>query len=156
MGLREWMDRHRGATMTIIGVVVLIAVGAIVAQVLANRKTYPSGMPDSYFTCDDGKSFFAASSENIPPFDYKGQQAVHAYVFDCNGKRFVGYMERYTPEARKSILAGKRTPEVERFGRELKKPGGAAWVKSGDLMVESKISDVHCPDGKGVPVAVEP
>ena len=97
MGLREWMEQHRSATMVIVGLLVVIAVGAIVAQVMANRKTYPTGMPDSYFTVDDGKSFFIDSSANIPPFDYKGQQAVHAYVFECNGKRFVGYMEALSP-----------------------------------------------------------
>ena len=100
MGVREWMDTHRGATTAIVVLLVLLAVGAIVAQVMANRKAYPSGMPDSYFTIDDGKTFFVAGSENIPPFDYKGQPAVHAYVFQCGGKKFVGYMDRYTPEAR--------------------------------------------------------
>jgi hypothetical protein len=156
MGIREWIDQHRGITMGLICAIVLVAVGVIVAQVLANRKAYPSASPDSYFTVDDGKTFFVASSDNIPPFDYKGQPAVHAYVFQCDGKRFVGYMERYTSDARKSILGGKRTPQIERFGRELKKPGEANWVKSGDLVVESKISDVRSPDGHGVPEAVEP
>jgi hypothetical protein len=156
MGIREWMNDHRSATTAIVAGIVLLAVGAIVAQVLANRKAYPPSSPDSYFTVDNGKTFFAASSDNIPPFDYKGQQAVHAYVFQCDGKKFVGYMERYTPEARKSILAGKRTPQIERFGRELKKPGVGEWVKSGDLVVESKISDVRSPDGHGTPEAIEP
>jgi hypothetical protein len=156
MGIREWMNQHRGVTMGIVATIVLVAVGAIVAQVLANRKTYPSASPDSFFTVDDGKSFFVASSDNIPPFDYKGKPAVHAYVFQSGGKKFVGYMERYTPEARQTILAGKRSPQIERFGRELKKPGVGEWVKSGDLMVESKISDVRSPDGHGVPEAIEP
>ena len=156
MGIREWIDQHRGVTVGLISGIVLVAVGFIVAQVLANRKAYPVASPDSYFTVDDGKSFFVASSDNIPPFDHSGQQAVHAYVFQCNGKQFVGYMERYTPDARKSILAGKRSPQIERFGREMKRPGAGEWIKSGDLVVESKISDVRCPDGKGVPEAVEP
>jgi len=156
VGVREWMNQHRGVTTTVIAGVVLVAVGLIVAQVLANRKAYPSASPDSFFTVDDGKTFFIASSDNIPPFDYKGQQAVHAYVFQCGGKKFVGYMERDLPDARQSILSGKRTPQIERFGRELKQPGTNPWVKSGDLLTESKISNVRCPDGKGVPEAVEP
>ena len=156
IGVREWMNQHRGVTAGIVAGIVLVAVGLIVAQVLANRKTYPSASPDSFFTTDDGKTFFVASSDNIPPFDYKGQQAVHAYVFQCGGKKFVGYMERYLPDARQSILNGKRNPQIERFGRELKKPGAGEWVKSGELVVEAKVSDVRCPDGHGVPEAVEP
>src|SRR4051794_7083151 len=99
MGVREWMNEHRGLATGIGAAIVLIAVGAIVAQVLANRKAYPSASPDSYFTVDDGKTFFVASSDNIPPFDYKGKPAVHAYVFQVDGKKFVGYMERYTTDA---------------------------------------------------------
>lgn len=156
MGIREWMNQHRGVATGLVSAVVLLAVGLIVVQVMASRKKYPSESPDSFFTVDDGKTYFTASSDNIPPFDYKGQQAVHAYVFESNGKRFVGYLERYTPEARSAILAGKRTPQVERFGRQLKKPGAGEWVKSGDLAVEAKISDVRSPDGHGVPEAVEP
>ena len=71
MGVREWMNQHRGVTIGIGVAIVVVAVGAIVAQVLANRKAYPSALPDSYFTADDGKTFFVANSENIPPFDYK-------------------------------------------------------------------------------------
>ena len=156
MGVREFMNNHRGITLTAASVVAVLAVGFIVVQVMANRKKYPSDSPDSYFSVDDGKTFFVASSDNIPPFDWKGQKAVHAYVFQCGGKKFVGYMERYTSDARNAILAGKRTPQIERFGRELKKPGAGEWAKSGDLAVEAKISDVRCPDGKGVPEAVEP
>jgi hypothetical protein len=138
--------------------IVVIAIGYVVVQVMASRRKFPERSPDSFFTVDDGKTFFAASSDNIPPFDYKGRQAVHAYVFECNGKRFVGYLERYTPEAHNAILAGKRTPQIERFGRELKRPGDAKWVKSGDINVEARITqNIRPPDGRGgVPEAVEP
>jgi hypothetical protein len=156
MGVREFMNNHRGLTTAAAGVIVALAVGFIVVQVMASRKKYPSDSPDSFFTVDDGKTFFVASSDNIPPFDYKGQQAVHAYVFQSNGKKFVGYLERYTSDARSAILAGKRSPQIERFGRELKKPGDKEWVKSGDLASESKISDVRSPDGRGTPEAIEP
>ncbi len=114
-GVREWMNEHQRVTIGIFVGIVLVAIGAIVAQVLASRKAYPAASPDSYFTTDDGKTFFVASSDNIPPFDYSGQPAVHAYVFQCGGKKFVGYLERYTSDARASILAGKRSPQIERF-----------------------------------------
>ena len=156
MGIREWLDQHRRTAMGMGLGVVLLAVVSVVWQVLAQRKTFPSSLPDSYFTIDDGKTYFEANSANVPPFDYQGQQAVRAYVFECDGKRFVGYMERYLPDAKQAILAGKKTVATERFGREMKKPGGPKWIKSGDLAVEGKISDVRCPDGHGTPTEIEP
>ncbi len=82
---------------------------------------------------DDGKTFFAASSDNIPPFDYDGQQAVLADVFQCDGKKFVGYMERFTPKYHDEVVAHGLTPDAMRFGRELKKPGDAKWIHPSDL-----------------------
>jgi hypothetical protein len=157
MDVRRWLNENPKIAIGLLSAIVVIGVGSIVMQVLASRHGYPTQLPDSYFTVDDGKTFFVANSSNIPPFDYEGQIAVRAYVFKCDGKKFVGYVERYLPEARKSILAGKHTPEIERFGREMKKPGATKWLRSGPLEVENKMSDVRCPDGHGgVPEAIEP
>lgn len=93
----------------------------------------PIDAPEYYFTVDDGKTFFAASSDNIPPFDYDGQQAVLADVFQCDGKKFVGYMERFTPKYHDEVVAHGLTPDAMRFGRELKKPGDAKWFHPSDL-----------------------
>jgi hypothetical protein len=149
MGVRSWLNDHARAATGIGAAVVVLATGLIVVQLLANRQTLPDKLPDAYFTVDDGKTYFAAGSENIPPFDYKGQKAVRAFVFECtSGKRFVGYVERYNSEAHAKLLSGKDvTPQVQMYGRELKKPGGNAWVKSGDFAAVAKVSDVKCPEG---------
>src|SRR5689334_18457002 len=158
MRLRDRLNQNPGITTLVVCGLVLLAVVGVVVQVLANRRGFSSKLPDAFYTVDDGKSFFVANTENVPPFDYKGQTAVHAYVFECNGKRFVGYLERYTPEARKTILAQKRTTmELETYGRELKKPGSGDWTKASDINAMSKIADVRCPDGQpGTPQPVEP
>ena len=156
MGVRQWLNERPSIAMALMGTLALIAIGAIVAQVMGSRKRFPSGPPDYYFTVDDGKTYFAASSDNYPPFDYNGQTAVGAYVFECNGKRFVGYLERFTPEARALMVAGKGTTDTMRFGRELKRPGDTTWVKSGDPVTENRITDVPSPDGQGTPELVMP
>jgi hypothetical protein len=157
MGIREWVNGNPRVTAGAIGLVVVAAIAGVVVQVMANRKKFPDGSPASFFTVDDGKTFFAAGSDNIPPFEYNGKQAVQAYVFEAGGKRFVGYLERYTPDARKAILEGKHSPQVVLHGRELKKPGERTWTKSGDLNVEAKITHVSPPPGvAGTPVPVEP
>lgn len=151
MGIRETVNQNPRVALGVMTGVVAIAVGYVVMQVLASRKNFPSKSPDDYFTTDDGKTFFTASRDNLPPFDYQGKQAVHAYVFECpgTGKRFVGYLERYTTEARKKLVETKAAdPGIQMNGRELKKPGDTTWVKSSDIKAVDKIMDVRCPDGK--------
>jgi hypothetical protein len=157
MGAREWMDSHPRLTIAGGCGIVVLAIGLIVAQVLAGKHRYPSGPPDNYYTDDDGKTFFAASSANVPPFDHNGQQAVRAYVFKCGGQQFVGYLERFTPRYHDAVVAHGETPESVRFGREIKNPGEAKWHAVTDLATENKLTDVHCPSGGAdIPEAVEP
>jgi hypothetical protein len=157
MGAREWLNEHPSVAIAGGGGIVVLAIGLIVMQVLASRHHYPDGPPQSYFTVDDGKTFFAASSTNVPPFDHNGQQAVAAYVFECGGQKFVGYMERFTPKYHDYVVANGRTPEANRYGRELKRPGDTKWLQSGDLQKEGELEDIRCPNGgTDIPVAVEP
>ena len=149
MGVRDWLGEHQRITLGFVTIVVVIAVGYGVYSVMGNRPAFQSKLPSLFYTIDDGKTFFVAGSENVPPFDYKGQPAVHAIVFECNGKRFVGYLERYTPAARKAILENRATPQTEVAGRELKKPGDTKWVKSNDFAAVARVTDVQCPDGQG-------
>jgi len=148
MGIRETMNRNPRITLGVITAVVAIGVGYVVVQVMAARRTFPTKSPDDFFTVDDGKTFFSASRDNVPPFTHEGKEAVHAYVFECKGKRFVGYVERFTPEAHKQLLNKQATPATYMNGRELKKPGETNWVKSGDLAAADKVTTVLCPDGQ--------
>ena len=155
MGVRDWINNHPKTAGGVTAAIIAITITTIVVQVLANRKKYPSDLPLVFFTVDDGKTWFSASASNVPPWDYKGQPAVAAHVFQCNGKQFVGYMERFTPKYHDLVVAHGLTPEAQQYGMELKKPG-SEWVHSGDLRVQSKIEDVQCPDGNGSPEPVEP
>jgi hypothetical protein len=157
MGARQWLNEHRGVTTGAVAAAVALTVGLIVMQVLASRRTITTKLPDAYFTFDDGKTFFTANTTNIPPFDYQGKPAVRAYVFQCPGHEpFVGYVERYIPEARKALLENRATPGTQIKGRELKKPGDSKWARSDDFAGVAKATDISCPDGKGMPDPIEP
>jgi hypothetical protein len=157
MGIREWTEKHPKAIVSLVGACIAITLVTVVVQVRAGRRTITTQVPDTFFTVDDGRTFFAASGSNIPPFDYKGQEAVTAYVFECSGKQFVAYMERFTPEAHKLMVENKATPATQIYGRELKKPGSSTWIKSGDVRAVAELADVHCPDGgSGIPEPVQP
>ena len=157
MGVRQWFNENRGLTTGAAGIVVLAAVGFVVMQVLAARPKIQSGLPDAYFTVDDGKTFFVANSASVPPFDHKGQKAVRAYVFQCGDERFVGYVERFNDEARAAMTSGKATPQHQIYGRELKRPGETKWIKSGEFAAVDKLAEVKCPhNGAHSPEPVEP
>ena len=158
MGVREWANEHPKVVGGVVGACVLLGVGAAVIQAVNGRRGYPSHAPNSYFSSDDGKTWFVETSDHYAPFDHGGQTAVGAYVFQCGGKKFVGYLERYLPDAKQKLDAGSPlTPAIVRYGREVKRPGDAAWTRTGDIAVEAKVEDVPCPDGAGgSPEAIEP
>lgn len=154
MGIRETLNRNASVTMTVVGVVTLLLVIWIVIQLWPGA---PRGVGNQqFYTADDGQSFFRDSASKPPPFDYNGQQAVRAYVYECNGKRFVGYMLRFTPEAHKlfaeQIARGDVPAQTEYVvgasNVEVKKPGQTEWVKlsaPNDQLL--KATQVTCPDG---------
>lgn len=156
-GVREWLNKHPGLATGLTAAVAVIAITAIVVQVLASRKRYPEGLPSAYFTVDDGQTYFVAGMENIPPFQHEGKEAVRAYVFKCGGgKPFVGYLERYNPEAHKAMVENRATPQHQIAGRDLKRPGANnPWVSTKDKKASIAVADVRCPDG-GSPEPIEP
>ena len=157
MGIREWSEKHPRAVISLVSCCIGLTIVTVVVQVLAGRRAITTQVPDGYFTLDDGKTFFVASGSNIPPFDYQGQQAVSAYVFQCSGKKFVGYMERYTPAAHKLMIEHHDNVETQISGREVKKPGDLRWIRSNDVRAVSKVVEVSCPDGSaGTPDPVNP
>jgi gamma-glutamylcyclotransferase (GGCT)/AIG2-like uncharacterized protein YtfP len=157
MAFSEWCNEHRRIVGGVAVVCVVAALGSIVWQVMGQRHGIMTKLPDRYFSADDGKTFFVASADNIPPFDYHGQTAVHVYVYQCgdSGQKFVGYLERFTPEARQAELDNKATAGTEIYGKQLKKPGDTTWINSGDFKAAANVADVKCPDGSS-PIPVEP
>jgi hypothetical protein len=157
MGIREWTEKHPKAVVSLVVACICVTITTVVVQVSAGRRAITTQAPDGFFTVDDGKTFFTASANNIPPFDWNGQPAVAAHVFESSGKRFVGYVERFNAEAHKLMVENKGNIETQISGREMKKPGDAKWVRSDDHQKIAKIVNVQSPDGSSqVPDPVEP
>jgi hypothetical protein len=147
-------------------------VAAIVWQV---RSAMPPGrvVPEAYYTTDGGKTFFADTEERVPPFDHNGQEAVRAMRFKCGGTEFVGYLQRFNADAKKTLeevaefaktakkgdkppAAVFRADGASRGGREVRRLGDTKWYNFGSTE-GSKIMDVKCPDGSaGTPEPVVP
>jgi hypothetical protein len=120
----------------------------------------PSVATQSYYTTDDGKTWFADDVNKIAPFEKDGKVAVRAYVYKCpGGKPFISHLERFTPEAKKTLEAAQKKndltnptlmEDVLMNGIEVKKPGSdlvKGWTKS-STQVGKKIMELKCPDGK--------
>ena len=98
-----------------------------------------------FYTADDGKTYFPDAEGKLPPFEHPNGLAVRAHVFNGGGGPFVGYLERFNPEARTIITrvseaartakAGDKPPpeltkvvDAQRNGRQVKRPKDANWV----------------------------
>ena len=164
VGVRELIKTRQSFAA---GAAVVMIVGSALWIYLSSRDD-GSGSGLAYFTNDDGKTLFTAKVTRVPPFDKDGKPAYRAHVFECGGKRVVGYLSRYTPEALKALAdakaareAGKPPPNVGMLasvgsiGKQVKRPGDTEWVYQGDTRRATAIRVFRCPDG-GTPTEVEP
>jgi hypothetical protein len=166
MSVREAIDRHRGI---VLGVAVLAIVGATVVMYVNGQSGSESSLTTrSFYTVDDGKTWFVDSAEKVPPFDYNGKLAYRVRLFSIDGGKtsFAGYLERYTPEAIKKLEAAKRgdtepkgrsvlsvVEELTISGTEIKRPGDSVWIPRADPQAASKVLDVKGPKNEvAVPV----
>ncbi|CAN5572249.1 hypothetical protein BH10PLA1_BH10PLA1_12250 [soil metagenome] len=156
VGIRESLHRNPSVTTGITLGIIVVAFAAIFWQARENRPNFAPAK--SFYTVDDGKTWFIDESNKTIPFDHNGQQAVRVYVYQCvGGKPFAGYMERYSEEGLKKLQEANSKPEppdidtlelIYQSCLEVKKPGDAKWVlrfnQTGDMGSEI---DVKCPDG---------
>jgi hypothetical protein len=160
MGIRDYANQHRGAA---IGVASGMIVVAVVVAVLSTRDgaSAENGMTaKSFFSNDDGKTWFADNATMIPPFTKDGKEAHRAYVYRApDGTEFVAYLEKYTPAGKRAVEAALARPPEEQFDTDpyladgagdavlVKKPGANAWINSADPRAAPVLSIVS-PKGE--------
>ncbi|MGN6726476.1 MAG: hypothetical protein ACTHLZ_11195 [Tepidisphaeraceae bacterium] len=168
MGIREKMSSDTRNVTLGVAAIALLAVVAAAYQIWPARPTV--GTAQSFYSDDDGKTYFSDSIFKFPPFDHNGKTAYRALVFKTDGgEPFVGVLQRYQPKAQKllsdafnQMQAGKKTAgEVEgliasepiRGGTESKLVGPnqkwrANWMPSPQ--------QIKTPDGKAGATFVTP
>lgn len=165
MRFRELIKGRQSAAVAL---AVFMTAGAAVAIYLQARDSGSSGPGNAYFSTDDGKTYFTDSATKLPPFDRDGKPAYRAHVFECGGKRVVGYLSRYRPEAIAALeeaAAARGTGKPPRnaaalaavgtYGLEIKRPGAPAWANQADPRAATMIRVFRCPDGS-TPGEVDP
>lgn len=164
MGFAEELEKNK-KTVVIVSLLVLVALVVSFMTLRTGGPPRPPGAsttPKSFYTVDDGKTWFPDDATLVPGFDHGGKPAYRAQVYKCgtDGAPFVAYMQRVEEGARKSAEAaraqGKKLAEVEELWQdkiEVKKPGEGKWVPAKGP--GEKVMIVTCPEGK-VPVIVLP
>ena len=158
MGVRQMLDENPKLAAAAAGGAIILAVVLVWALGTGGDSTASAGpVGQAFFSVDDGQNWFAGDASQIPPFQKDGKQVFRAYVYKCaDGKPFVGWLGRYTPQAKKQIESvyanppEKRNPlviaQLELDSLEVKRPGQTTWIKRSDPGANDLMMP-RCPDG---------
>src|SRR3954470_1224558 len=159
MGVREAMSKRPKLAAGIALALTTAAVVIVVFQMIDLRAAPElAGAPErAFFSVDDGKTWFVDDATQLAPFQHNGKEAVRAYVVECNGKKFVNHLERYTPEGKQATLRlrevvkkgpppGVLVAAAQQRGRELKRPGDTTWTPGNSPAAEA-ITTLKAPPG---------
>ena len=112
MGIRESLNKNPKIAAGIAVGAMLAGLGFVGWQLGASG---PSAVErGGYFSDDDGKTFFVDDIDKVAPFDRGGKEAVRAYVYTCDdgATKFVGFLERYKPDAATKIRAARESGKL--------------------------------------------
>jgi len=124
----------------------LIAIAVGIAYPYFHQPSILSHIGAAFFSDDDGQTYYRDSIYKFAPYDHGGKTAVMAMVYSDGMQNFVGYLMRFTPEAKQrledeyaKVQNGSETldqfntvlgsPAIHLNGTEEKLPGaGNQWV----------------------------
>jgi hypothetical protein len=167
VGIREKINENKNLAAGI--TIGLIVIALILIFVQANADNPANEQGEVYLTSDDGATFVEGAADKIPPLNEDGKVTYGARVYECeDGKRFVGAVERYLPEAKAKLeeYFSKKPEErdatipqkydTDRF-KEIKKPGtgDTGWVAV-NSSAGRQLLQVPCQSGSGTAVEVKP
>lgn len=157
MSFREDINKKPGVFIGVSAAVVVLAIIWLTYSLRGNKPTTTVVTTKSFFSDDDGKTFYVDDVTNIPPYEHNGKKAYRARVYEVKGstQRFVGYLEGYDEKSKKHIeeeIQKGQTPALAMQGVDIlvKKPGPGKWVKVGSMVSPEAVHvvTVTSPDGK--------
>jgi hypothetical protein len=101
MSVREKLNDKKLGTAVAIGLLLLAL--AILGIYLLSHWTPKADVLHSYYSDDDGQSYFEDSVYKFPPYDHSGKTAYLVTLAVRNGSKSVAYLSRYTPSAQKQL-----------------------------------------------------
>jgi hypothetical protein len=135
----EWKLPRRPRDIAIAVGACLLVLISLTWCTMSLRKPQQTNL--EYFTIDDGANYFSLSGTYFPPFNHDGKEAVQAFLYEgSDGRPFVGYMMKYSPNAQKALVAANDpnasvdspVGEIRDEEKFYKRPGGGKWVNGAD------------------------
>lgn len=153
-------NRISESPVIIVGMLFGLAVFGCVLYVLIKSPNLGTPVKTfSYYTIDDGASFFPDDRPLSTPFQKDGKNAILAAVFTCDSNRtqFCGYLVKQAPAPANTVVGKSVAPGQTRMMKYIKKPGDTEWIPESDHDNWTAIeSSVKCPEGAGEPIRLTP
>lgn len=168
MGIREKINQNRSVVMAISVIAFIVAI----VTIWLNTNNRPGYATQTFYSVDDGASYFRDDNTLVPPFDRGGKLAYKVHIFRCvnDGEEWVAYLEGYRPEARAKAIELKEMmdklakdpnasppppnkdpmyllPALQAKGLVVKRPGDPAskWVSENDGEAYGQTKQAKCP-----------
>jgi|ERR1700722_11308452 len=144
MSIREAINGKPLVGAGLAGLLLIIAVG--IGYQYTRGPSILSRIGTTYYSDDDGQSYYRDSLYKFAPYEHGGKTAVMAMVFSNGEQTFVGLLQRFTPAAKSRLEdeyakvrdggeplgafnAVMASPSIRNDGTEVKLPGpGNDWV----------------------------
>lgn len=155
MNIREKLNELRTLSISAAVVVCVFALVLIFRQ-LHEAVPHKPGLPSkTFYSDDDGKTWFLDEYMKITPFDHNGRPAYKVVVYRCNGGMpAVAYLEKFS-DSQRVALKGISPADVRVYtstfmsfqdALDVKRPGSNRWLSVESRgYIDAKI--VTCPDG---------
>lgn len=154
--MRKLLNAHPWVVVP--AMIVLVLLAGYTAYSQFRQALGMQGSPGLYFSDDDGNTWYSEKPGTLSPTTRNGKESVRAHVYSCEGRSFVAYLERFTPEARAALesavasaQSGGARPDqgsMQRLtmaGMQVKLPGDKQWVPAFG-QAGSKLRQPKCDD----------
>ena len=101
MAIREKLGESKIGGL-LVGVVLLVIAGVALTIELW-PTTQHVNLATNYYSDDDGKTYYSDSLFKFSPYAHEGKTAYRAFVYQSDHGKFVGFLLRYKPYARKRL-----------------------------------------------------
>src|SRR5690349_15140739 len=103
MSMRELINRY--PKLATVAILIAVCSSAALAYVMTTRSSENiESLSLSYYTTDEGKTWFTDEIDKPIPFDHDGKPAYRAMIFKCGQSApFCGYLQRLTEPAKAKV-----------------------------------------------------
>ena len=153
MSIREKINENQNLVVVVAVVIIVVAVLFMVMR--GGGGGGPSGPGTAYYMDTVTNEVFTDDAALFPPIDHNGNPAVRVHYFSCGDcddkdKRFIGFYEKYTPEAKNQLESASQDEmmmEMYEMG-VLYSIDGKTWHDPASEAYQNGLQQkLNCPDG---------